>query len=143
MLIRTFQTQRLLKIAAVNALQCLVRYLILIIGSVCLCHGEHASYFLAPYDKRKHTGHAHQQVASQASTDSAWKHPVWLPQSSLGFQRPVRRRSNHNKFACAALLTLTPQATITRSAIVACVLVILFSFLLVIVYLSFITYYTC
>ena len=23
----------------------------------------------------------------------AWKHPVWLPQSSLGFQRPVGRRT--------------------------------------------------
>jgi len=32
------------------------------IGSVCLCHGQHAigdrRYFLAPFDKRKHTGHA-------------------------------------------------------------------------------------
>ena len=67
--------------------------LLLIIGSVCLCHGEHASYFLSPCDKRKHTDHAHQQAASQASTDSAWRHPVWLPHSSLGFQRPVGRRS--------------------------------------------------
>jgi len=77
-------------------------------------------YFLAPCDKRKHTAYAHQQAASPASTDSAWRHPVWLPHSSLGFQRPVRRRSYHNKLACAALLTLTPQATIARSAIVAC-----------------------
>ena len=43
-------------------------------------------YVLAPCDKRKHIVHAHQQAASQASTDSAWRHP-------LGFQRPVRRRS--------------------------------------------------
>jgi len=34
-------------------------------------------YFLAPCDKRKHTAHAHQQAANQASTDSAWRHPVW------------------------------------------------------------------
>ena len=74
-------------------------------------------YFLAPCDKRKHTGHAHQQAASQASTDSAWRHPVWLPHSRVGFQRPVGRRSYHNNLACAALLTLTPQATIARSAI--------------------------
>jgi len=33
-------------------------------------------YFLAPCNKRKHTAHAHQQAASQASTDSAWRHPV-------------------------------------------------------------------
>jgi len=67
-------------------------HLILIIGSVCLCHCERLSvtcYFLAPCDKRKHTVHAHQQAASQASTDSAWRHLVWLPHSSLGFQRPV------------------------------------------------------
>jgi len=32
---------------------------------------------------------------------------VWLPHSSLGFQRPVGRRMR-----CAALLRLTPQATI-------------------------------
>jgi len=54
-------------------------------------------YFLAPCDKRKHTGHAKQQAASHASTDSAWRHPVWLPHSSLGFQRPVGRRGYHNK----------------------------------------------
>ena len=54
-------------------------------------------YFLAPCDKRKHTAHAHQQAASQASMDSAWRHPMWLPHSSLGFQRPVGRRSYHNK----------------------------------------------
>ena len=62
-------------------------------------------YFLAPFDKRKHTGHAHQQAASHASTDSAWRHPAWLPHSSLGFQRPVGRRSYR----------LTPQATIAQS----------------------------
>jgi len=66
-------------------------------------------YFLAPCDKRKHTAHAHQQAASQASTDSAGRHHVWLPHSSLGFQRPVGRRSYR----------LTPQATIAQSAIVA------------------------
>jgi len=69
-----------------------------------------------------HTGHAHQQAASHASTDSAWRHPVWLPHSSLGFQRPVGRRSYHNKLACAALLRLTPQATIAIRAIVDCIL---------------------
>jgi len=58
-------------------------------------------YFLAPCDKRKHTVHAYQQAASQTSTDSAWRHPVWLPHSSLGFQRPVGRRSYR----------LTPQST--------------------------------
>jgi len=92
--------------------------------SVSLYHGQHAvrdrRYFLASCDKRKHTGHAHQQAASQASTDSAWRHPVWLPYSSVGFQRPVGRRSYHNKLACAALLRLTPEATIARSAIVDC-----------------------
>jgi len=67
-------------------------------------------YFLAPCDKRKHTAYAHQQAASQASMDSAWRHPVWLPHSSLGFRRPVGRRSYR----------LTPQAIIVRSAIVAC-----------------------
>jgi len=67
-------------------------------------------YFLAPCDNRKHTAHAHQQAASQASTDSAWRHPVWLPHSSLGLQRPVGRRSYR----------LTPQVTIARSAIVDC-----------------------
>jgi len=40
-------------------------------------------------DKRKHTAHAHQQAASQASTDSAWRHPVRLPHSSLGFRVTV------------------------------------------------------
>ena len=91
---------------------------------VCLCHGQHAvgdgRYFLVSCDKRKHTSHAHQQAASHASTDSAWRHPVWLPHSSLGFQRPAGRRSYHNKLACAALLRLTPQATIARNATVAC-----------------------
>jgi len=77
-------------------------------------------YFLEPCDKRKNTAHAYQQAASQASTDSAWRHPVWLPHSSLGFQCHVRRRSYQNKLACAALLTLMPQATIAQSAIVAC-----------------------
>jgi len=62
--------------------------------------------FLAPCDKRKHTAHTHQQAASQASTDSAWRHPMWLPHGSLGFQRPV--------------LTLTPQTTIEQSTLVAC-----------------------
>ena len=32
-------------------------------------------------------------AASQASTDSAWRHPMWLPHSSLSFQHPVGRRS--------------------------------------------------
>jgi len=67
-----------------------VQHLVLIIGSLCPCH-------LAPCDKRKHTAYAHQQATSQASTDSAWTHPVWLPHSTLGFQRPVGRRSYHNK----------------------------------------------
>jgi len=67
-------------------------------------------YFLAPCDKRKHTAHAHQQAASQASTDSAWRHPVWLTHSSLGFQRPVGRRSYRP----------TPQATIARLWLVLC-----------------------
>jgi len=62
---------------------------------ICHCHGQHAigdrRYFLAPCDKRKQTGHSHQPAASQASTDSAWRHPVWLPHSSLRFQRPVGR----------------------------------------------------
>ena len=43
-----------------------------------------------------------QQAASHASTDTAWRHPVWLPHSSLGFQRPVGRRMH-----CAALLRLS------------------------------------
>ena len=91
--------------------------------SVCLCHGQHAvgdrRCFLSPCDKRKHTGHAHQQAASPASIDSAWRYPLWLPHSSLGLQRPVGRRSYHNKLARAAVLRLTPQATIARIAIVA------------------------
>jgi len=66
-------------------------------------------YFLAPCDKRKHTVRAHQQAASQVSTDSTWRHPLWLPHSSLGFQRPVGRRSYR----------LMPQATIAQSGIVA------------------------
>jgi len=53
---------------------------------------------------------AHRQATSQASTNSAWRNPVCLSHSSLGFQRPVGRRS----------CTLTPQATIGRSAIMAC-----------------------
>jgi len=40
-------------------------------------------YFLAHCDKRKHTAHANQQAASEASTDSAWRHSVWLTHSSL------------------------------------------------------------
>jgi len=48
-------------------------------------------YFLAPCDKCKHTAHAHQQAASQASTDSTCRHTVWLLHSSLGFQRPAGR----------------------------------------------------
>jgi len=59
-------------------------------------------YFLALCDKRKHTAHTHQQAASQASADSGWRHPVWLPHSSLGFQHPVGRHRYR----------LTPQATI-------------------------------
>jgi len=54
-------------------------------------------YFLATCDKRKHTAHAHQHAASQASTDSACRHPVWLPHSSLGFQPPVGRRIYYSK----------------------------------------------
>jgi len=89
-----------------------VRYLILIIGSVCMCHGSICllCYFLAPCDKRKHTAHTHQQAASQAIADSGWRHPVWLPHSSLGFQHPVGRHRYR----------LTPQATIAQCAIVAC-----------------------
>ena len=95
-------------VTAVSFLHCLLddmkgvttlSSLILIIGSVCLCHCLALSLpccFLAPCDKRKHS----------ANTDSAWRHPVWLLHSSLGFQRPVGRRSYR----------LTPQA----SAIVAC-----------------------
>ena len=87
------------------------------IGSVCLCHGQHAigdrRYFLAPCDKRKHTVYAHQQAASQVSTDSAWRHPVWLPHSSLRFQRPVGRRSYHNKPRLTGEVCVTPQATIS------------------------------
>ena len=51
-------------------------------------------YFVAPCDKRKHTAHNHQQAASQASTDSACRHPVWLPHSSLGFQRPIATQTD-------------------------------------------------
>jgi len=40
---------------------------------------------------------------------------MWLPHSSLGFQCPVGRRMR-----CTALLRQTPQATIARSTIVAC-----------------------
>jgi len=61
-------------------------------------------YFLAPCDKRKHTAHAHQQAASQASIHSAWRHPVWLLHSSLGLEHPVGCRSHR----------LTPQATIVH-----------------------------
>jgi len=88
------------------------------IGSVCLCHGQHAigdrRYFLAPCDKCKHTAHAHQQAASQASTDFAWRHPVWLPHSSLGFQRHVCRRSYHNKPRLTGEVCVTQQATIAH-----------------------------
>jgi len=42
---------------------------------------------------------------------------VWLPHSSLGFQRHVGRGMR-----CAALLRMTTQATIARSAIVACII---------------------
>jgi len=67
--------------------------LIIKIGIVCLYHCQHTigdrRYCLAPCDKHKHTGHAHQQAATQASTDSAWRYPVWLAHSSLGFQCPV------------------------------------------------------
>ena len=61
-------------------------------------------YFLAPCDKHKHTAHTHQQAASQVSTDSTWRRPVWLPHSSLRFQCPVGRRSYR----------LTPQLHKTR-----------------------------
>jgi len=79
---------------------------VLLSASVCAM----SCYFLAPGDKRQHTAHAHQQAASQASMDSAWTHPVWLPHSTLGFQRPVGRSSYR----------LTTQSTIARSASVAC-----------------------
>jgi len=46
--------------------------------------------------------------------DSAWRHLVWLPHSSLGFQRPVGRRSYHNKPRLSRQLCVTPQATIAR-----------------------------
>jgi len=72
------------------------------IGSVCLCH----CYFLAPCDKHKHTAHTHQQAASQASTDSAWRQPVWLPRSSLGFQRPVGLRLTSQSTIALARLWL-------------------------------------
>jgi len=88
--------------------------LILIIGSFCQCHCERLSvpcYFLAPCDKRKHIAHAHQEAANQASTDSAWRHPMWLPHSSLDFQRPV--------YADRRSYRLTPQSTIALGAIVA------------------------
>jgi len=95
------------------------------IGSICLCHGQHAigdrRYILAPCDKHQRTGHAQQQAASHASTDCAWRHPVWLPHSGLGFQRPVGRRSCHNKGRLTGEVCVTPQATIVQSAIVACV----------------------
>ena len=52
----------------------------------------------------------YQQASSQARTDSAWRQPVWLLHSSLGFQCPVGRRSYR----------LTPQATIAGRVIVAC-----------------------
>jgi len=73
------------------------------IGSVCLSVSHDCRYFLAPCDKRKYTGHAHQQAASHASTDSACRHPVWLP-----FYSHVQHYAHwrHN-----------PQS---RSAIVAC-----------------------
>jgi len=45
-------------------------------------------YFPAPYDKREHTGHGQQQAASQASTDSACRHPVWLPHMQSRFPAP-------------------------------------------------------
>jgi len=71
------------------------------VPTVCLCH---AILSIVPCDKHEHTAHAHQQAASQASTDSARRHHVWLPHSSLGFQRPAGRRSYR----------LTPQATIAH-----------------------------
>jgi len=69
-------------------------------------------YFLAPCDEHKHTGHAQQQAASQASTDSACGHPVWLPHSSVGFQHPVGHRSYNNKPRLTGEVCVTPQATI-------------------------------
>jgi len=54
--------------------------------------------------------------------DSTWRHPVWLPHSDLGFQRPVGRRSYHNKPRLTGEVCMTPQATIAQSAIVACVI---------------------
>jgi len=91
----------------------IIQYVYFKIGSICLCYeiGDHC-YFLAPCDKRKHTGHAHQQAASQATTDSACRHHVWLPHSSLSFQRPVCRHSYHSK---PRLWTLTCMCSITQS----------------------------
>ena len=89
------------------------------IRSVCLCHGQHAigdcRYFLAPCDKRKHTGHAQQQPPARPAQIPLGD-TVWLSHSSLGFQRPVGRYMH-----CAALLRLTPQATIAQSVIVTCI----------------------
>ena len=99
-------------------------YLYFKIGSICLCHGQHAisdcRYFLAPCDKHKHTGHAQQQAGSQASMDSAWRHPAWLLHISLGFQCPVGRRSYRNKPRLTGEVYVTPQVTIAGTAIVAC-----------------------
>jgi len=48
-------------------------YILKLEASVCatVCR-----YFLAPCDKHQHTGHAQQEAASHASTDSACRHPV-------------------------------------------------------------------
>ena len=69
-------------------------------------------YLQAPCDEHKHTGHAQQQAASQANTDSACGHPVWLPHSSVGFQHPAGHRSYHNKPRLTGEVCVTPQATI-------------------------------
>jgi len=77
-------------------------------------------YFLVPCDKRKHTGHAQQQARTQASTDSACRHPVWLTHSSLGFQHPVGHRSFNSKPHLTGEVCVMPQATVLLLPIVAC-----------------------
>jgi len=80
-------------------------------------------YFLASCEKRKHTAHTRQQAASQASTDSAWRHPVWLPHSSLDFRRRTRMCSitqtdatshNREKRDCGLWVLFVVAALVTR-----------------------------
>jgi len=42
---------------------------------------------------------------------------VWLPHSSLSFQRPVGRRSYHNKPRLTGEVCVTPQATIALACV--------------------------